>query len=361
MLEDFEQSERPSSGRSKSIIAILVSLGLVLGGLGAGFVLFRDAVGGAIDSLNARLFVPDYDGQPGPPTVIVIEPGDLGEDVARKLVEADVVKSFDAIYRPMLSADLVIFPGHYEFPTQIPGAEALALLLEGKNRIVLNTVIPEGWQIAQIVPRLVADLQLDEAELLAAIAEANERFEGPTLEGYLFPASYNFDPGVSAATVVEIMLERMAAELAGYDLKLEDAHEVLTLASMIQMEGRLEPDFFKVSRVFANRLEIGMALQSDPTVKYYYEGSIDSFQQGVADTDNPYNTYVYPGLPPGPISSPGALAIEAALSPAAGEWLYFVSINLATGETVFSNTLAEHERAAELYRQWLRDNPGWDD
>jgi UPF0755 protein len=113
--------------------------------------------------------------------------------------------------------------------------------------------------------------------------------------------------------------------------------------------------------VFQNRLDRNIALQSDPTVKYYYEGSIESFQDGLADNDNPYNTYVYPGLPPGPISSPGAAAIDAAVNPVDGDWLYFVSINLATGETVFSNTLAEHERAAELYRQWLRDNPGWDD
>ncbi len=118
---------------------------------------------------------------------------------------------------------------------------------------------------------------------------------------------------------------------------------------------------YKISTVFNNRLDRNIALQSDPTVKYYYEGSIDSFQEGLADSDNPFNTYVYPGLPPGPISSPGATAIDAAVNPAVGDWLYFVAINLATGETVFSETLAEHERAAEIYRQWLRDNPGWDD
>jgi UPF0755 protein len=92
-------------------------------------------------------------------------------------------------------------------------------------------------------------------------------------------------------------------------------------------------------------------------VKYYYEGSIDSFQQGMADRDNPFNTYYISGLPPGPIASPGALAIQATMRPAEGSWLYFVSINLNTGETVFSETLQEHERAVLLYRQWLRDNP----
>lgn len=360
MLEDLEQTAVPKR-KGKGLVAALVSLSLLLGIGAVGFITFRDAVQSAIQSFNSRFFVPDYEGPGGPSTIVVIEAGDLGEDVARKLLAADVVKSFEAIYRPMLAADPAIYPGHYEFPTQIPGAEALRILVEGKNRVVLTTTIPEGWQMSEIIPRLVSDLGLDEGELLSAIEAKNQVFEGPTLEGYLFPASYTFDPGVQAETVVDIMLERMASELDQYGVALEDAHEILTLASMIQMEGRAESDFFKISRVFANRLERAMPMQSDPTVKYYYEGSIDSFKQGAADTTNPYNTYVIAGLPPGPISSPGAVAIDAAINPVPGNWLYFVAIDLNTGETVFSETLAEHERAAELYYQWLRDNPDRDE
>jgi UPF0755 protein len=314
----------------------------------------------AVQSLISRLSVEDYVGQGEGTVVIVIEPGDLGEDVARKLVAADVVKSFDAIYRPMLSSDLVIFPGHYEFPLQIPGAEALRILLEAKP-ITTSVTIPEGFQIAQIVPELSAKLGLASADLFAAINEANDLFPGPTLEGYLFPATYSFSPGVSASVVIEKMTDRTLQELDRFDIALEDSLEVLTLASIIQEEARLEKDFFKVSTVFNNRLERGMLLQTDPTVKYYYEGSIKSFQQGVADRKNPYNTYVYAGLPPGPISSPGSLAIEAALNPAPGNYLFFVSINLNTGETVFSETLQEHEKAVQLYMKWLRENPDWDE
>jgi UPF0755 protein len=314
----------------------------------------------AVQSLISRLSVEDYVGQGEGTVVIVIEPGDLGEDVARKLVAADVVKSFDAIYRPMLSSDLVIFPGHYEFPLQIPGAEALRILLEAKP-ITTSVTIPEGFQIAQIVPELSAKLGLASADLFAAINEANDLFPGPTLEGYLFPATYSFSPGVSASVVIEKMTDRTLEELDRFDIALEDSLEVLTLASIIQEEARLEKDFFKVSTVFNNRLERGMLLQTDPTVKYYYEGSIKSFQQGVADRKNPYNTYVYAGLPPGPISSPGSLAIEAALNPAPGNYLFFVSINLNTGETVFSETLQEHEKAVQLYMKWLRENPDWDE
>ncbi len=334
---------------------LLVLLGLVFGG-----ALAVNPVLQAIDSVISRFTVEDYVGQGEGTVVVVIEEGDLGEDVARKLVAADVVKSFDAIYRPMLQSDLVIFPGHYEFPLQIPGADALKILLEGKP-ITNDVTIPEGFQIAQIVPLLSERLGLSESELFAAIDKANQQYPGPTLEGYLFPATYQFSPDVTAAAVIGEMLARMEQELDRFNVSLDDSLSVLTLASIIQEEARLQDDFYKVSNVFTNRLEKGMLLQTDPTVKYYYEGSIKSFQQGVADTKNPYNTYVYPGLPPGPISSPGTIAIDAALNPAPGDYLFFVTINLDTGETIFSETLREHEKAVELYRQWLRENPDWDE
>jgi UPF0755 protein len=360
MLDEFEATDAPPK-RSKSWIAALVSLAIVGGGLTAGYFTFRDAFEGGVSALINRLTVEDYDGEPGPSTVIIIEEGDTGEDVARKLLNADVIKSFDAIYRDMLNVELTIYPGHYEFPTKIPGLEALQILLAGENRVVVQVTIPEGLQMVEIVDVLTEELEVSEEALLSAIEAANDVYPGETLEGWLFPASYTFDPGVTAETIINTMLARMEAELEGHGLDVETGFDILTLASIIQLEGRAEADMYKISTVFNNRLDRNIALQSDPTVKYYYEGSIDSFQEGLADSDNPFNTYVYPGLPPGPISSPGATAIDAAVNPALGDWLYFVAINLATGETVFSETLAEHERAAEIYRQWLRSNPGWDD
>ena len=345
-------SQQPLKRKKRNL---LIALALLLG-----VALAVNPVLQLVDSVVSRFTVEDYVGQGEGSVVIVIEEGDLGEDVARKLVEADVVKSFDAIYRPMLQSDLVIFPGHYEFPLQISGAEALRILMEA-NPITNSVTIPEGFQIAQIVPALSESLGIPESELFAEIDKANQSYPGPTLEGYLFPATYQFAPDANAESVIGQMLARMEQELDKFNVDLSESLEVLTLASIIQEEARLRDDFYKVSTVFNNRIEKGMLLQTDPTVKYYYEGSIKSFQQGVADTKNPYNTYVYPGLPPGPISSPGSLAIEAALNPAPGNFLFFVTINLDTGETIFSETLREHEKAVELYRQWLRENPDWDE
>jgi UPF0755 protein len=156
------------------------------------------------------------------------------------------------------------------------------------------------------------------------------------------------------------MVDRMEQELLKYEIPLADSLPTLTLASMVASEGRFKEDLFKISRVFLNRLDIGMALQSDQTVKYRYEGNLESFQEGLRDTESLFNTFSNSGLPIGPITNPGSLAIEAALRPAEGAWLYFVAINLDTGETVFSETLREHEIAAEVYRQWLRDSPDYD-
>jgi UPF0755 protein len=357
MLDEFE-TQTPKKNTIKGAIAALIAVAILGGLVAGGYFAARDT----INDFISRFQVEDYDGTGGPTVQITIEPGDTGTDVARKLVEADVIKSFDAIYRDMIAADPTFYPGVYEYPSQIPAARALQILLSNTNKVVVQTTIPEGFTVAEILPRLETDLGLTSADLEAAIENAMARLpeSAPSIEGFLFPATYTFNPGVDAETVINTMLDRMEAELEDYSLTLKEAQPLLTLASIVQLEGLIKEDFFKISRVFANRLDRDIALESDPTVKYYYEGSIDSFQEGMADTENPFNTYYNPGLPPGPIASPGSLAIEATLRPAEGNWLYFVSINLITGETVFSETLAEHERAVELYRQWLRDNPDYD-
>jgi UPF0755 protein len=182
-----------------------------------------------------------------------------------------------------------------------------------------------------------------------------------TIEGYLFPATYNFDTDATAREIIETMVERMKQELIRFDVPVGKWHELLTLASIVQREAKLEQDFYKVSRVFANRIELGMKLETDPTISYSYSGKDMSELSRQKQIEHGYNTYLIQGLPPGPIASPGALAIEATLNPVAGDWLFFVTINLESGETKFSKTLAEHEKWVVFLRQWERENPNWYD
>lgn len=351
-------SDQQLRGRRNLFISLVTVAALLLGG-GIAVAISYDS----IKNYLSRFVIEDYNQEAGPETTITIVEGDDGAAVAKKMVEADIVKSFDAVYREMLNADFTIYPGTYAFPTKLSGAQALRILIEGKNRVVNQVTIPEGMRIQQIVPLVSEALGIDEAELFDALDSQKNRIDdrAPTLEGYLFPATYTFDPNVDAKTVISTMVDRMEAELASFGRELKDSHDLLSLAALIQAEGKHKEDFFKISRVFANRLDKGMLLQSDPTVKYRYQGEQSNFTDGVKDASNPFNTYIYKGVPVGPVGNPGSLAIEAALRPADGNWLFFVAINLKTGETVFSETLAEHERAAELYRQWLRDNPDWNE
>jgi UPF0755 protein len=222
--------------------------------------------------------------------------------------------------------------------------------------------IPEGYRVVEIFGEVsrVTDIPIEDlwaaAEDLAAYGIPEE---APTIEGYLFPDTYSFDLEVTAEEVISITVDRMETALTKAGVAKQDWHEVLTLASITQREAKQEPDFYKVARVFANRVAIDMPLETDPTITYSYDGTDMSEASRQEQIDYGYNTYLVGGLPPGPISSPGELAIDATLNPLPGEWLFFVTINLATGETKFSKTLAEHESWIPLLRKWERENPDW--
>lgn len=247
---------------------------------------------------------------------------------------------------------------------QMSNSAALDVLSNPSNALTYKVTIPEGYRAIQIFEELsrVSGIPIEE---FVTTAEDLQSFGIPsqaqTIEGYLFPATYSFDEQASAGDILGAMVERMKQELNDLGVDEGKWHEVLTLASIIQREAKLEKDFFKVSRVFANRLEIGMKLETDPTITYSYSGKDMSEVSRQKQLEHGYNTYLIEGLPPGPIASPGRLALEATLNPAEGDWLFFVTIDLASGETKFSKTFAQHEEYVKLLRQWERENPNWYD
>ena len=306
----------------------------------------------------------EYSGPEGSMVTVVVKRGDVGTDVAKSLVAAGVTKSYDVTLRTIYAVNPTFFPGSYSVPSKISSGKAVSLLVDPSNMISNRVTIREGLRLSSVFELLAEKTGVPIADFES---EANDYQsfkipkEAPSLEGYLFPATYNFDPSYSAREILNVLVQRTKEQLLEDGVATKDWHRVLTLASVIQREARMEDDFYKVSRVFLNRLDIDMPLQSDATVSYGVGGN--TFQTSVADRadPNPYNTYKYPGLPIGPISGVGALAIDAALNPADGPWLYFVSVNLKTGETVFSETFAQHEAAVEVWRKWLRENPDWND
>jgi UPF0755 protein len=241
-------------------------------------------------------------------------------------------------------------------------ASALAMLQDPGSQVQVKVTIPEGRTAAQAFELIAEGTGTPVADLEAAAADRGALgipAEAPSIEGYLFPATYDFPPGTSATDMVRTLVERTFQALDQAGVAPADRHRVLTMAALIQKEARFEQDFYKVSRVFQNRIDQGMPLQSDATVAYGANsvGRVATTDAERAD-DNPYNTYRYPGLPVGPISNPGDVAIKAAIAPADGPWLYFVTVNTVTGETVFSESYDDHLRAVAQWQQFMKDNPG---
>lgn len=302
----------------------------------------------------------EYSQQSAETVDFVINSGDSGSVIAENLVAAGITKSYSSTYKVIVAKNPTFYPGVYRLHLQMKTVDVLQALASSGSIVDTSILIKEGTRASTIFKMLsekygtpLADFERITPKDLGLPLEAIN------LDGYLFPAKYQFDPKQSAISMLSTMYERMSVEIAKAGIADRDVHRVLTLASVIQREGRYTPDFYKISRVFLNRIDMGMALQSDATVSYG-AGSI-SYTTTAAQRadDNPWNTYKHTGLPKGPISAPGATAIDAALHPASGSWIFFCTVNLETGETEFSTTLAEHERSVAKWRSWMLENPGW--
>ena len=331
------------------IAAVAIVLGLLA------FV-FRADIKSGVEGLLGN----DY---PGPGSVevsLVISSGDDGAAIAKDMVAIGIVKDFNFTYKAMIARNQTFLPGTFRMLKEMKTSDALDRLEDTNFLSIDRVTIREGLRISQVFQALSETTGLSVSDFESVtLKELGLPSSLPSLEGYLFPATYDFAPGVTAKQVLQIMVDRMSEELAYYEVKPERRHEVLTLASIIQKEAAIAEDFYKVSRVFTNRIAIGMHLQSDATVSYGSGGTTVTTTDAERADPNGYNTYRYPGLPIGPISAPGSRAIDAALNPAVGSWLYFCAVNLKTGETVFSTTFAQHEVAVAQWQAWMRENPGW--
>jgi len=299
-------------------------------------------------------------GPPLPPggASVVVREGDGVAEIARRLETAGVVRSALLLRaRSRLTGrDRTIQPGTYRFETATDMGTLLERLAAGVEPV--EVTIPEGLTVREIADLLAARglggtesfrcLASDPDFLLAA------GVPGPQLEGYLFPDTYRFAPQVDASEILETMVRRFhdrfdADRYRRAAARRLSVNQVITLASIIEKETGKASERPLIAAVFANRLRIGMPLQSDPTVIYAMPEFDGNLTRADLARPSPYNTYVTGGLPPGPIANPGLAAIDAALAPADSLALYFVSRN--DGSHEFSATLAEHNRAVARYQR----------
>jgi UPF0755 protein len=346
------------------IISIVVILGLIGGGALYAWHTFQPQVHAVLQHFDNS--PSDYTGSGTGKVRVTIKQGDTGETIARTLTDAGVTRTPQAFYQLLLSTkpDPVFQPGVYQLRRHMSAHSALTLLQDPKSRLARTLLIREGDRETTILQNAATATHLPLAQLQAA-ASNPAKFGLPpqakTLEGYLFPATYTFDPGVTPDQVIGALVDRTKQALTEAGVSTDPATQwnQVILASIVQLEAGPNPeDLPKIAGVFSNRLAQNMALQSDATVAYGLNqfDTVWTTPAQRADASNPYNTYAHDGLPPGPIGNPGDAALRAAVHPE-GDYLFFTVVNLKTGETAFAHTADEQDANVAKLQAWCKD-PG---
>ena len=319
------------------------------------------AVGGYQAYKEIHLRSADYSGPGTGQVTVQVRQGDTATSLAPRLVKAGVIASVNSFVAAAKDSNNPsgLQPGFFSLRHHMNSALAFKLLTSSSSRVQTVVTIPEGLRMTQILSLLQQKLGhsvptnaftnaiKDTAALgLPSYANGNP-------EGYLFPATYDIQPGASALSVLQMMVAKYNQEAASLNLssaaqagQLTPA-QVITVASILEAEG--SPKYYaEIAEVIYNRLNDGMDLGLDSTVNYALNRFGVSLTQSQLATNSPYNTFIHAGLPPGPIDSPGDAAIQAALHPAHGDLLYFVTVNIKTGLTEFATTQSGFDQLVAL-------------
>jgi UPF0755 protein len=333
-----QKPPREGHGGTVALIAVLLIGGLVAGGwFGLQALLSRFDASGE-----------DYAGPGSGEVVVEVTSGQSSSAIGRLLKEKGVVASVqafaDAARAEPRSQSLQ--PGFYSLKKQMSADDALATMLDPQSRVESRVTVPEGLRVEETLRVLAKGTGIPLREFTAALKDPEAiglpAWAAGNPEGFLFPATYTVPPDAKATDVLAMMLARFddAVTQARLDADGKTAYETLIIASILEEEAKLPDDYGKVARVIQNRLDIDMPLQFNSPLNYFLKHN-RNLTLDELETETPYNTYKYGGLPPAPIGSPGERAMEAAANPTPGDWIYFVTTNLETGETKFTTDYDE--------------------
>ncbi|MFC3501890.1 endolytic transglycosylase MltG [Micromonospora krabiensis] len=356
-----------SGGRGKTVLALLLAL-VLLGGIGGGAFY-------GFDRIQSYFVTPDYEGAGTGEVNVEIKQGALIADMAVALYDAGVIKSTKAFIEAAEenSRSKNIQPGLYKLRKQMSGESAVAAMLDLKNRVVNGVTIPEG-RTAKNVYKLLSDhtkIPVKDFEAAAKdpialgvpdwwFKRSDNKKVRPSIEGFLYPDTYEIPPKATAESILKLMVDNflsVTGELQFADRVQKERggitpYEAMIVASLAQAEAGNKDDLGKVARVAYNRVYGEFpcnCLEMDVTVNYYLESvgrptkaSKDMTDAELDDPKNPYNRKLR-GLPPTPINNPGKLAMEGAMDPPPGKWLFFVAID-KEGHSAFADTYPQHER-----------------
>ncbi len=355
--------------RAKGWLAVLVAASILVGG--GVFVGLK-----ARDAWTNFRSVSDYSGAGTGEVIVVIPQGTTVAGIGKILQDADVVKSAAtfkdvAMGRPDEAAKLQA--GKYRLTLQLPSSTALSQLLDSTRAIRVKVQLREGQRLSQQIDALAKGTGLSadaikkyvtttKPQTVGVPAWAPAAASATGFEGFLFPDTYVVPDDVKVETMVKKAVDQFNAvtKKLDFDEKAKngpaaDPYRAVIVASIIEREVFRAEDRPKVARVIYNRLAIGMPLQLDSTVAYSV-GKTDTIwttdaERG-ASNKSPYNTYQVKSLPPGPISAPAEAALEAAVNPAEGDWLYFSPVDLDVGATLFTADLNEHLANVAQLKAW---------
>lgn len=376
MIDELDLTFEPRKGRKqptpkqgRSTVALVLAV-LLLGAVVFGIYTGYRALSGALQT-------PDYAGQGiAETTEVEIKPGDTQTDIAQALTAADVIKSDKAFTEAGKSnADaLRIQPGHYKLPKKMSGSAAVLALLDPNNRVVRGVLIREGLVTVEIYALLAKELGLNVEDLKRAAQDPvklgvpqwwfnrKDNVSSPTksLEGFLFPATYEFPPNVTAEQALRIMVQQFMTVSGGMKFAERvqkerniSPYEALIAASIVEAEVATPEDMGKAARAVYNRAYTDKhacrCLQLDAAINYHFKISgqaakdPNEFRMSeIQNPDNPYNTHVRPGMPISPISNPGKNALKAAMDTPPGNWLYWVTVD-RNGTTLFADSYEGHQ------------------
>ena len=249
--------------------------------------------------------------------------------------------------------------GNYALSKSMDARDVLRIFVAGKTSVIRFTV-PEGFSVRDIAKRLDDEGIMSENDFLAAAKDyapydyiTKNKNEIYRVEGFLFPATYEIEPGIEPKALIRMMTAAFDERFTA-DMRAEAARrgmtikEIITLASLVEKEARYADDRPIIAQVFWTRLDINMPLQSDTTIQYLLDAPKEEVSIKDTEMESPYNTYQHYGLPPGPIANPGMEAIEAVLSPADTDYLYFVADH--DGHNHYAMTYSEHQENVRRVR-----------
>ncbi|MFI9574909.1 endolytic transglycosylase MltG [Microbispora rosea] len=311
---------------------------------------------------------PDFSGGGSGTVTIEITPGASAAEIGKTLEQAGVVASAQSFVEQVItrSKENGLHPGRYTLRRRMAAASALDLLLAPASRVVRTVTVPEGLRTSEVLRILADRTGIPAKDFATAVAEPRRlrlpAYADGTAEGFLFPATYEIEPGMTAVDLLRKMTARF--RVAAAKVKLEDMaprmrltpRQAVTVASIVQAEGGVPADYPKIARVVYNRLARGAKLEMDSTINYALNRHTLKVSNEDTRVDSPYNTYARPGLPPGPIGNPGESALMAALHPAEGTWYWFVTTDPRRKITKFTDKEAEFRKYREELNRYLGTN-----